>query len=105
MEVFKKITGLLVLFWGLCLHGQECPDPVSPLPGETGVSVTSTISWEEVVGVTGYQISLGYDPRRHRYSGQNCYRGTGFVDPGMQPAGRHRDLCQDFPFFPEPTPY
>ena len=51
-----------MLFWGLCLHGQECPDPVFPLPGQTDVSVTSTISWEEVVGVTGYQISLGSTP-------------------------------------------
>ena len=62
MEAFKKITGFLLLLLGLSLHGQECPDPVSPLPGETGVSVTSTISWEEVIGVTGYQISLGTTP-------------------------------------------
>jgi len=62
MEIFKKITGFLLLLLGLSLHGQECPEPIFPFPGQNNVSVTATISWEEVVGVTGYQISLGSIP-------------------------------------------
>ncbi|MGB5403727.1 MAG: Ig-like domain-containing protein, partial [Robiginitalea sp.] len=62
MGVFKKIFGFLLVLWGVSLQGQECPEPIFPFPGQNNVSVTATISWEEVVGVTGYQISLGSIP-------------------------------------------
>ncbi|MDM9630799.1 T9SS type B sorting domain-containing protein [Robiginitalea aurantiaca] len=62
MELLKKNCWVLVLLCSLSAWGQECPDPIFPAPGQSNVSVISTISWEEVVGVTGYQISLGSIP-------------------------------------------
>ena len=42
--------------------GQECPALLSPVEGATNVPVESSISWEPVVGVTGYIISIGTSP-------------------------------------------
>lgn len=39
--------------------GQDCPALLSPVEGATNVPVESSISWEPVVGVTGYIISIG----------------------------------------------
>ena len=46
------------------MFGQQCPNPVliSPSPGSMNVSVNATISWNEVVGVPGYIISIGTTP-------------------------------------------
>ncbi|RLD28288.1 MAG: hypothetical protein DRI70_03695, partial [Bacteroidetes bacterium] len=38
---------------------QECPNLLNPLPGSTNVSINTSISWEEVVGITGYIINIG----------------------------------------------
>lgn len=43
-------------------RGQECPALINPVPGSINVPVNTSISWEEVVGVTGYIISLGTTP-------------------------------------------
>ena len=43
-------------------HGQDCPNLIEPLAGATNVPVDTSISWEPVVGVTGYIISLGTTP-------------------------------------------
>lgn len=42
--------------------GQDCPALLSPVEGATNVPVESSISWEPVVGVTGYIISIGTSP-------------------------------------------
>jgi len=39
--------------------GQDCPDLLDPLPNATNVPVNTSISWEEVVGIAGYIISIG----------------------------------------------
>ncbi|MDC7998134.1 T9SS type B sorting domain-containing protein [Gilvibacter sediminis] len=41
---------------------QECPNLTLPTAGATNVPVDTAISWEEVVGVTGYVVSLGTTP-------------------------------------------
>lgn len=41
---------------------QDCPNLIAPAAGATNVPVDSPITWEEVVGVTGYIISLGTTP-------------------------------------------
>lgn len=51
-----------MLLFGGFLYGQECPALIAPLEGTTNVPVDSAISWEEVVGVTGYIISIGTTP-------------------------------------------
>lgn len=51
-----------VFFYVLGIASQECPDLVQPLQGSTNVPVDTTIIWEEVVGVTGYIISIGTTP-------------------------------------------
>jgi gliding motility-associated-like protein len=46
----------------IAARGQQCPDLLNPLAGATNVPVDTSISWEEVIGVTGYIISLGTTP-------------------------------------------
>lgn len=41
---------------------QDCPNLLEPLNGATNVPVETNISWENVVGVTGYIISIGTSP-------------------------------------------
>ncbi|MCB0456690.1 MAG: T9SS type B sorting domain-containing protein [Flavobacteriaceae bacterium] len=41
---------------------QDCPNLLQPLNGATNVPVETSISWENVVGVTGYIISIGTTP-------------------------------------------
>ena len=69
MKVLKKLLCLMLMIRGLAGLSQECPEPISPAPGQSDVSVTATISWEEVPGVgdtetglLGYQIALGTNP-------------------------------------------
>ncbi len=38
---------------------QECPNLLDPIANSTNVSISTEISWEEVVGVTGYIVSIG----------------------------------------------
>ncbi|PQB05398.1 T9SS type B sorting domain-containing protein [Aureitalea marina] len=58
----KRKLPFLFLILGYWVFGQECPDLTSPLNGQNNVPVDTAISWEEVVGVTGYIISLGTTP-------------------------------------------
>ncbi len=51
-----------LLFWSLCVSAQECPSLIDPLNGATNVPVDATIEWNEVIGVTGYIISIGTTP-------------------------------------------
>lgn len=53
---------ICLLLLGIAARGQSCPDLLNPLAGSTNVPVDTSISWEEVVGVTGYIISLGTTP-------------------------------------------
>lgn len=41
------------------LGAQDCPNLINPLPGANNVAVDTAISWEEVVGIAGYIISVG----------------------------------------------
>lgn len=50
---------VFVIFWG---HAQECPNLTNPTIGATNVPVDTDISWENVVGVTGYILSIGTTP-------------------------------------------
>lgn len=60
----KKTIGLLLFLsvFSTSLFGQDCPALLSPLEGASNVPVESAISWEPVVGVTGYIISIGTTP-------------------------------------------
>lgn len=39
--------------------GQECPELLNPMANDIDVPVDTSISWNEVVGVTGYILSIG----------------------------------------------
>lgn len=57
--MLKKFFYIVCLF---CISGtlaQDCPSLTNPLPNSVEVPVTTSISWEEVPGVTGYIISIG----------------------------------------------
>ena len=56
---------IFFLAQALCIFissAQECPQLISPINGSNQVSVNSSISWEPVMGVPGYLISLGTTP-------------------------------------------
>ena len=56
-------TFICVFLFGLTgLLAQECPNLTSPAAGATNVPVDASINWEEVIGVTGYVISIGTTP-------------------------------------------
>ena len=40
-------------------YGQDCPNLLEPLQNAINVPVDTSISWEEVVGIAGYIISVG----------------------------------------------
>jgi gliding motility-associated-like protein len=58
----KKIVAVTFLLWSIWSFGQECPALLSPVDGAVNVAVDTTIQWEDVVGVTGYIISIGTTP-------------------------------------------
>lgn len=60
----RSVLFSLVLLWTYISLAQTCPNPVlsSPLDGATNVPVDATISWNSVIGVTGYIISIGTTP-------------------------------------------
>lgn len=60
--MYRKALHICFLLFGFAGFAQECPDMINPLPGATNVPVTTSISWEEVVGVNGYILSLGTTP-------------------------------------------
>lgn len=55
----RQVLFLLCIFSWACSFAQGCPDLVEPLQGSVGVPVETIISWEPVVGVNGYIISIG----------------------------------------------
>ncbi len=52
----------LCIFQVCQVSAQDCPSILVPTPGQMAVPVTSVISWEAVVGVPGYIISIGTTP-------------------------------------------
>ena len=57
--MLKKLLFIVGLWsFGISM-GQECPSLVSPTNGSTNVPVNTTITWEAVDGIPGYQIRLG----------------------------------------------
>ena len=60
MKTWGLLIVCILLRW--MSYAQDCPELLNPLSGATDVPVTTSISWEEVVGVTGYIISIGTTP-------------------------------------------
>ena len=56
--------GLYILFTFIIFSGnaQECPNLLNPTNGAINIPVTTSISWEEVIGVNGYILSIGTTP-------------------------------------------
>ncbi len=61
-RAFAFLYVLLCIFWVSTLTAQDCPAVIVPDPGAVTVPVTSIITWEAVVGVPGYIISIGSTP-------------------------------------------
>ena len=79
---FKRFLLLLSIFTASLSWAQECPSLLSPIDGEVDVPVTTTISWESVVGVSGYRISLGTNPGSGDIvNEQNVGNATTFTPP------------------------
>lgn len=60
--MLKKIHWILILLWGLSAWGQECPEPIYPLPNDTDVPLDAILRWTPVDSVPGYIITLGSEP-------------------------------------------
>jgi gliding motility-associated-like protein len=55
-------TYVLLIFSCFFSLAQQCPELLNPTANATNVPVDTSISWENVVGVTGYIISIGTTP-------------------------------------------
>ncbi len=57
----RNLSVAIFLLWASFALGQTCPNPIliSPVNGQSNVPVNASISWNSVVGVTGYKISIG----------------------------------------------
>ena len=58
----KVFLYIITLITSCNAIAQECPTLNNPANGSMNVPVTTTISWDEVVGVPGYIISIGTSP-------------------------------------------
>ena len=60
--MIKKIIYLVCFLISQSIWAQDCPTMLNPVHGATNVPVDTSITWEEVTGVTGYIISIGTTP-------------------------------------------
>jgi len=60
----KNIAFFIFLYWSFYLSAQVCNSPVLTFPANNSIDVpvNSTITWDAVVGVPGYVISIGTTP-------------------------------------------
>jgi len=56
--MYKNLVYITVLFFGLIGYSQDCLDLIDPVEGQTGVSVTTSITWRPIDDSEGYIISL-----------------------------------------------
>jgi gliding motility-associated-like protein len=62
MNIKTVVFGIILSIHAVAAWAQDCPALLAPVEGETNVPVETSISWETVVGVTGYIISVGTSP-------------------------------------------
>lgn len=60
--IYSFFLFFIVLLFCHELKAQECPILSSPLNGTMNVEVTSSISWNNIPGITAYIISIGTTP-------------------------------------------
>ena len=89
----RRFFFLLSFITHSLLLSQECPSLLDPTDGSVNVPVTATISWEAVVGVSGYRISLGTTPGGGEIiNSQNVGNATSFTPPlGMPESTQPRE--------------
>ncbi|MEN8789187.1 MAG: T9SS type B sorting domain-containing protein [Flavobacteriaceae bacterium] len=84
----RNLLIVLVLLLGSIALGQTCPNPVliSPFDTQTNVPVDTSISWNSVVGVSGYKISIGTTPGGGEIINElNIGSATSFTPPNGLP--------------------
>ena len=91
---------MLLLWIGLSgsVQAQGCPNLISPVDGQTNVPVEASISWDPVVGVTGYIISLGTSPGGNDLVNEQQVGNDTFFAP-QRNAGNGDHLCDPNPIF------
>ena len=62
MKIRSRLLTISLFFFASAIWSQDCPALLNPIEGATNVPVEASISWEPVVGVTGYIISVGTSP-------------------------------------------
>ena len=77
----KKLLLILACFAWLHGIGQECPDLLSPINGQTNVPVDASITWEAVAGIPGYQILIGTSPGANDIAQASVGSATTYTPP------------------------
>ncbi len=80
----KLIIGTLLVLIGNIVQAQDCPNLIGPVDGATNIPVDTSITWENIPGVTGYVISLGTAPNGTDIVNQ---RAVGSVTTYVPPLG------------------
>lgn len=80
--MLKKLLFTIIVLNIVYSYGQDCPTLTSPLNGDINVSVNTTITWQNIVGVTGYIISIGTtDGGTDIINQRNVGSATSFIPP------------------------
>jgi len=77
----KKLLLALTCFIYALGYSQECPDLLAPLNGATDVPVSTTITWQAVNGIPGYQIRLGTTPGASDLGQASVGAATSYTPP------------------------
>ena len=60
--MLKKLLYIGFFLIPVFAFSQSCPRLLSPAPGTTNVPVETTITWQAIIGVPSYNISIGTTP-------------------------------------------
>ncbi len=99
----KKLIYISLLLVSVFGYSQTCPTLSSPMAGDTGVLVESTLSWNAVDGVTGYQISIGNAPGGTEWADHIAVgSATSFTPPTGLPENQLLHITITLFFFDRP---
>ncbi|AZQ58748.1 T9SS type B sorting domain-containing protein [Maribacter sp. MJ134] len=79
----KLIIGTFLVLMGNIVQAQDCPNLIGPVDGATNIPVDTSITWENIPGVTGYVISLGTAPNGTDIVNQRAVGSVTTYDPPL----------------------
>lgn len=79
--MLKKLLLIFTVCSGLSVLSQECPNLLSPVNGAVNVPVDTSITWDAVDGIPGYQIRLGLTPGGSEITSASIGSATTYTPP------------------------